>query len=403
MEVREPSGRYLTDAGTQLTEIGALPKDWSVVPLTTLVEKIMVGIASAATHAYRSTGVTMFRNQNIRPGLLETQDVLYIDPHYEQTYKNKRLKAGDLLTARTGYPGTTSLVPAGFDGAQSFTTLITRPRPSSIDPQYLCLYINGRACQRYFEQTQIGGGQKNVNAASLKLLPVALPSTDTEQRAIARALTDADALIDSLEQLLTKKRQIKQGAMQELLTGKRRLPGFTANWATKRIGDLLAIRHGRSQKTVECVGGDFPILATGGQIGWASAYLHVGPSVLIGRKGTIDQPRYMDSPFWSVDTLFYSDVFHPNVAKFLYYRFCLIDWMRHNEASGVPSLGAKVIESIEIACPDATEQEAIAKALTDIDADVAALESRLTKARALKQAMAQALLTGRIRLVEPTP
>jgi type I restriction enzyme S subunit len=111
----------------------------------------------------------------------------------------------------------------------------------------------------------------------------------------------------------------------------------------------------------------------------------------------------MDSPFWSVDTLFYSDVFHPNVAKFLYYRFCLIDWMRHNEASGVPSLGAKVIESIEIACPDATEQEAIAKALTDIDADVAALESRLTKARALKQAMAQALLTGRIRLVEPTP
>ena len=109
----------------------------------------------------------------------------------------------------------------------------------------------------------------------------------------------------------------------------------------------------------------------------------------------------MDSPFWSVDTLFYSEVFRPNVAKFLYYRFCLIDWMRHNEASGVPSLGATVIESIEITCPDAIEQEAIAKALTDMDVEVSALESRLTKARALKQAMAQALLTGRIRLVPP--
>ena len=109
----------------------------------------------------------------------------------------------------------------------------------------------------------------------------------------------------------------------------------------------------------------------------------------------------MDSPFWSVDTLFYSEVFRPNVAKFLYYRFCLIDWMRHNEASGVPSLGATVIESIEITCPDAIEQEAIAKALTDMDVEVSALESRLTKARALKQAMAQALLTGRIRPVPP--
>ncbi len=208
-------------------------------------------------------------------------------------------------------------------------------------------------------------------------------------------------MIDSLEQLLTKKRQLKQGAMQELLTGKRRLPGFDGDWHKKRLGELLSIRHGRSQAMVECDGGDYPILATGGQIGWASAYLHDRPSVLIGRKGTIDQPRYMDTPFWSVDTLFYSEVLSPNVAKFLYYRFCLIDWMRHNEASGVPSLGAKVIESIEIHCPDSDEQQVIADTLSDIDTEVSALEARLTKARALKQAMAQALLTGRIRLVEP--
>jgi type I restriction enzyme S subunit len=197
---------------------------------------------------------------------------------------------------------------------------------------------------------------------------------------------------------LTKKRQIKQGAMQELLAGKRRLPGFESKWGQKRFGELLSIRDGRSQKQVECDSGDYPILATGGQIGLANTYLHDKPSVLIGRKGTIDQPRYMDSPFWSVDTLFYSEVHSPNVAKFLYYRFCLIDWMRHNEASGVPSLGAKVIESIEISCPDAAEQQAIANMLSDMDADIAATEARLTKARDLKQAMAQALLTGRIRL-----
>ncbi len=236
----------------------------------------------------------------------------------------------------------------------------------------------------------------------MRSFKIALPPIIDEQNAIAEALADADTLIDSLEQLLTKKRQIKQGAMQELLTGKRRLPGFARKWKDSLLGELLSIRHGKSQKDVECEGGRYPILATGGQIGWADAFLYDQPTVLIGRKGTIDQPRFLDTPFWSVDTLYYSEVKEPNSAKFLYYRFCLIDWMRHNEASGVPSLSGKVIESIVISHPEEDEQEAIARVLTDMDTEITALESRLTKARALKQAMAQTLLTGRIRLVEPT-
>lgn len=95
------------------------------------------------------------------------------------------------------------------------------------------------------------------------------------------------------------------------------------------------------------------------------------------------------------------EILSPNVARFLYHRFCLVDWMRHNEASGVPSLSAKVVESIEIPCPGAAEQQAIARTLTDMDAEFTALESRLTRARALEQAMAQAPLTGRVRLVAP--
>ena len=161
--------------GYKQTEVGVIPEDWSVMPLQCLAEKIMVGIASAATHAYRKNGIVMFRNQNIKPGYLDDSDVLFIDPTYEETYRNKRLRAGDLLTARTGYPGTTSIVPPQYEGAQSFTTLITRPRQGAIDSEYLCCFINSEAGQRYFEQNQIGGGQKNVNAGSLKLLQVPLP------------------------------------------------------------------------------------------------------------------------------------------------------------------------------------------------------------------------------------
>ncbi|WDZ96208.1 restriction endonuclease subunit S [Herbaspirillum sp. WKF16] len=419
----------MTDTGTQLTEFGALPKDWSVVPLTSLAEKIMVGIANAATHAYRSTGVTMFRNQNIRPGLLDTQDVLYVDPHYELTYKNKRLKAGDLLTARTGYPGTTSLVPAGFDGAQSFTTLITRPRPGSVDPQYLCLYINGRAGQRYFEQAQIGGGQKNVNAASLKLLPVALPSTDTEQRAIARALTDADALIDSIEQLLTKKRQIKQGAMQELLTGKRRLPGFEQRWNEVKVRQLGTFLKGSGIKREEALSGDLPCVRYGeiytthsdhvrsfsswisSAVASSATLLRNGDLLFAGSGETKEEigkcVAFLDEgPAYAGGDIV---ILRPTVdadSMFLGYLLNTPSVVRQKASKGqgdaVVHISANALGEVEVMLPQPSEQAAIARVLFDMDTELAAIESRLTKARALKQAMAQALLTGRIRLVEPT-
>ena len=172
----------------------------------------------------------------------------------------------------------------------------------------------------------------------------------------------------------------------------------SGEWKTERLGDVLTICHGRNQHDVQVEDGPYPILATGGQIGRSRSFLYDKPSVLIGRKGTIDQPRYMDTPFWTVDTLFYSivhDFYHP---KFIYYCFCLIDWYKHNEASGVPSLSAQTIESIEISFPKLEEQTAIASILSDMDTEIAAIEQRRNKTRDLKQAMMQELLTGRIRL-----
>ena len=120
--------------------------------------------------------------------------------------------------------------------------------------------------------------------------------------------------------------------------------------------------------------------------------------MLIGRKGTINKPQYMETPFWTVDTLFYSEMKNGSIAKFFYYLFCSIDWMQLNEASGVPSLNARTIESVEVACPGVTEQTAIAAILSDIDAELTTLEARHEKTVGLKQGMMQELLTGRIRL-----
>ena len=170
------------------------------------------------------------------------------------------------------------------------------------------------------------------------------------------------------------------------------------DWDVVPFGQILTIRHGKSQKVVESEHGPYPILATGGQIGWANSYLWDKPSVLIGRKGTINRPRYCDEPFWTVDTLFYSEVNEAAVAKFIFYKFCMIDWMRYNEASGVPSLNASTVESVLAALPQKEEQTAIANALSDVDALIQELEKLIAKKQAIKTATMQQLLTGRTRL-----
>ena len=171
------------------------------------------------------------------------------------------------------------------------------------------------------------------------------------------------------------------------------------DWGVCRIGKVLSICHGRSQKNVEVTIGKYPILATGGKIGETNTYLYNKPSVLVGRKGTINKPQYIDKPFWTVDTLFYSDIKCDNLPKYLFYKFCLIDWQKYNEASGVPSLSSKTIESIQIPLPKPAEQKVIAEALSDVDGLIESLEELVAKKQDIKTATMQQLLTGKKRLL----
>jgi type I restriction enzyme S subunit len=169
-------------------------------------------------------------------------------------------------------------------------------------------------------------------------------------------------------------------------------------WEVKRLGDVLKVYHGKSQHDVVDENGIYPILATGGQIGKANTFLYDKPSVLIGRKGTIDFPQYMDSPFWTIDTLFFTEIKQSTCAKYIFYLFNTIDWNGYNEASGVPSLNASTIEKITFKCPPLPEQTAIATVLSDVDGLIASLTALIAKKRAVKHATMQQLLTGKTRL-----
>ncbi|MDP3840003.1 MAG: restriction endonuclease subunit S, partial [Methylococcales bacterium] len=168
------------------------------------------------------------------------------------------------------------------------------------------------------------------------------------------------------------------------------------DWEIKKLGDVLKVKHGKSQKEVENINGQYPILGTGGLMGYTNHFLYDKESVLIGRKGTIDKPRFMNSPFWTVDTLFYTEIFNKYFPKYLYYKFLQIDWYSYNEASVVPSLNAKTIENIEIAIPSTkAEQAAIATALSDTDPLISSLEKLIVKKRNIKQGAMQTLLQSK--------
>jgi len=244
---------------------------------------------------------------------------------------------------------------------------------------------------------QSGSTFPSIDARVIRGGAIFLPSYE-EQVQIGRALGDIDDQISAIEELIAKKQAIKQGMMQQLLTGKTRLPGFTEPWVECRLGDVLTVRHGKSQKAVKSPSGKYPILATGGQIGWADTPLYAKPSVLIGRKGTIDRPQFQATPFWTVDTLFYTEVSASADPRYLYYCFLTVDWRSMNEASGVPSLSACRVEGVKVHLPHTDEQQAIRSVLDDAHSEVMVLRARLDKARAVKQGMMQELLTGRTRL-----
>lgn len=426
--------------GYKKTEVGLIPEDWNIVPLMHISEKIMVGIASSATHAYRNKGIPLLRNQNIKSNKLDDDDIIYISEDYEKGFLNKRLKEGDLLTARTGYPGTTCLVPKNFENAQSFTTLITRLKSNSENPIYLSYFINSEKGQKFFTDNQIGGGQKNVNAATLKRFPVVLPLFN-EQQKIATALSDTDALISELEKLIEKKQAIKTATMQQLLTGKTRLPEFALredgtpkgykdselgqipeDWEIYRLSDVSLIdpenlnsstSHDYQFEYISLENVDRGIL-----LGTTSQIFSTSPSrarrvvrcgdILISTvRPNLMSHYYFNKPQRDVVCSTGFSLARPIESKLngLFFYYHLFGKIINNQidkiviGSNYPAINSNDVRNFKVMLPSLKEQHSIVKILEQLDSEIAKRTMQLKKLQFIKQGLMQELLTGKTRLV----
>jgi type I restriction enzyme S subunit len=239
----------------------------------------------------------------------------------------------------------------------------------------------------------------SLNTKILNNVKVVLP-IPPEQRAIAGALSDVDGLIGALDQLIAKKRDLKQAAMQQLLTGQIRLPGFHGEWEVKRLDNFAPLQRGFDLPTPQIRPGDYPVVYSNGVLNHHAQFMVEAPGVVTGRSGTIGNVHFLEENFWPHNTSLWVTDFKGNHPKFVYYLLTSLGLRRFSTGSGVPTLNRNDVHEFRVSVPPSSaEQTAIAEVLSDMDAELAALTQRRGKTRALKQGMMQELLTGRIRLV----
>lgn len=161
----------------------------------------------------------------------------------------------------------------------------------------------------------------------------------------------------------------------------------------KKLKELCDINYGKDHKAVNDPSGAYPILGTGGLMGFAREKLFDGPSVLIGRKGSINKPQFASSPFWTVDTLYYTSNFNNVFPKWLYYYLSFIDLMRYNEATGLPSLNRNTLYHISILTPPLPEQKKIATILSTVDEAIQNTKAQIAQTKELKRGLMQKLFS----------
>ena len=277
-----------------------IPEDWAD-PLLSDLGQVIRGASP------RPKGDKRFYGGDIPRLMVEdvTRDGKHVTPRVdflteEGATRSRPCKAGTLTIVCSGTVGVPAILKVDACIHDGFLALINLKQGVSTE----LLYYQFDRLRRQFDSSATHGGVfTNLTTSGVKEFRIPFPRDQEEQRAITTALSDVDALLEGLDRLISKKRDLKQAAMQQLLTGQTRLPGFEGEWEVKRLGEVLTICHGKSQRDVEVKDSPIPILATSGRIGTANRPLYSRPSVLIGRKGTINKPQYMDKPFWTVDTL----------------------------------------------------------------------------------------------------
>jgi len=415
--------------GYKQTEVGIIPEDWEVVRASDTCSKIQDG-----THfSPRPGGNDHFyiTSKNIRFGYLDISTASRIDAaQHRAIYKRCDVKRGDLLFTKDG-ANTGNAALNTFDEEFSLLSSVAFLRfdPNKHIAAYFLQQILTSQGQRQIQDAMAGNAITRLTLEKINKLRFPLPPTKAEQEAIAAVLSNTDTLISSLEKLIAKKRNIKQGIMQELLIGKKRLPGFSGKWETKPVGQLGKPYGGLSGKSkYDFENGTYPYIPflniMNNPVIDTTYFDYVNIGISENQNTAMKGDLFFNGSSETPEEVGMCSVLLDDVTNLYLNSFCfgfrlnkelktnglyLSYFFRSNEgrklfytlAQGATryNLSKHNFMKMEISYPKPEEQTAIAQVLSDMDAEIKALEQKRGKYKMIKQGMMQQLLTGRIRLL----
>lgn len=390
--------------GYKLTAVGVIPEDWDVSTMGEICIKIQDGTQFSPKSGGKD--YLYVTSKNIRFGYLDISSAFFIDREQHQSiYRRCDVKKSDLLLTKDG-ANTGNAALNSLDEEFSLLSSIAffRFHESKHIAGYFLQQFLAPAGQRRMQDAMAGNAITRLTLGKINKLKFPVPPTKAEQEVIAEALSDADALIESLEQLITKKRQIKQGAMQELLTGKKRLPGFSGEWEVKSLVEISITSKGSQLHGSESTqDGKYPHLNGGiAPSGYAEKSNTPANTIAISEGGnSCGYVQLMTAPYWCGGHC-YSIIPKCINNGFLYHalKSQQTALMGLRVGSGLPNVQKTALLQFKLCYPsNGAEQKAIATVLSDMDTEIDELEIKLDKAGQIKQGMMHNLLTGKIRLL----
>lgn len=421
--MQETAGKAIP-AGYKQTEVGVIPEDWSFYRLGDLEPYITSGSRGWAKF-YSKHGDVFVRITNMsRESIyLDLKDICYvmIDAASSEG-KRTSLEEGDVLVSITADIGICSYIDSSLDKPAFINQHIAliRFNHAKINSKFIAYYLSSHQIQKLFKGSTDQGAKAGMNLDAVRMIKTALPTLQ-EQTAIANVLSDSDALIDALEQLIAKKQAIKSATMQQLLTGRTRLPAFALrpdgtpkgykpselgdipeDWEVSRLGELAHIKTGSKNNQDKVSDGNYPFFVRSENIERINSFSYDCEAILIPGEGGVGSIyHYIVGKFDAHQRVYVIREFIRCLGKYVYFQMKNSfgsHAMENSVKATVDSLRLPTFECFTLLLPSIEEQTAIATILSDMDNELQALTQKLEKARALKQGMMQQLLTGKIRL-----
>lgn len=399
--------------GFKKTDIGFIPQDWDVFQLGTIstISRLAGAEYTAMWKEDPNGEIIALRGFNIDANSINDKSQVRISNALSNRLKRSRLNKGDVVYPCVGSIGNAAVIRE--DNKYHIQQNIARICPDfqKLDPDYLSAYLMSFYGASEVARHTSSSSQPSVLVGSLRQFRVPVPPTIKIQRSIAKVLAEADNLSSQLEKTIAKKRDIRLAARQKLLTGQRRLPGFSGDWEVKCLSEIAELVMGQSPSSAHynTRGNGLPLIQGNADIKNRKTIRRIFTTEITKQGKAGDILLTVRAPVGEVSKATFDVCLGRGVcairgaSDFLFHYLISIEssWARLSKGSTFDSISSVELRSLELRLPPSKEEQtAIAEVLSDMDAELVALEVRRAKISQLKQGMMQELLTGRIRLSE---